>query len=336
MLDEPLGLTVHSLPVPQEALARDGRAHGARPLEDAGRAAGVRGAGDRLLPHLLRDPARGPAQLRRTDRPAAATARHCRHHAGRQAACRCPRCKGQWLLVSVAGGACDAPASSSCTCSASCARAWARTRTASTGSGWSPMARRCASRCARRWRRPPCCACDAAQLAQWLAPAPGQQLADHLYVVDPMGNWMMRFPAGLDTGAARPRPSATWSGCCAPRRPGTSRAATLTRTEHGRAAALRPVARRCTSCSWAWWSRSGRCRGCGCATSAPQPARRLQALTVLMLFLTFDLVLFGAFTRLTDSGLGCPDWPGCYGNASPERGACRRSARRRRPCRPGR
>jgi cytochrome c oxidase assembly protein subunit 15 len=47
------------------------------------------------------------------------------------------------------------------------------------------------------------------------------------------------------------------------------------------------------------------------------PAQRLAALTVLILFLTFDLVLFGAFTRLTDSGLGCPDWPGCYGNASP-------------------
>ncbi|TSD56487.1 heme A synthase [Variovorax sp. KBS0712] len=47
------------------------------------------------------------------------------------------------------------------------------------------------------------------------------------------------------------------------------------------------------------------------------PARRLHALTVLTLFLTFDLTLFGAFTRLTDSGLGCPDWPGCYGNASP-------------------
>jgi cytochrome c oxidase assembly protein subunit 15 len=37
----------------------------------------------------------------------------------------------------------------------------------------------------------------------------------------------------------------------------------------------------------------------------------------LTLFLTFDLILFGAFTRLTDSGLGCPDWPGCYGNTSP-------------------
>src|SRR5882724_3604264 len=48
-----------------------------------------------------------------------------------------------------------------------------------------------------------------------------------------------------------------------------------------------------------------------------QPAGRLRALTFLTLFLTFDLVLFGAFTRLTDSGLGCPDWPGCYGNASP-------------------
>jgi len=41
------------------------------------------------------------------------------------------------------------------------------------------------------------------------------------------------------------------------------------------------------------------------------------ALTLLTLFLTFDLVLFGAFTRLTDSGLGCPDWPGCYGMSTP-------------------
>src|SRR5450830_1712666 len=47
------------------------------------------------------------------------------------------------------------------------------------------------------------------------------------------------------------------------------------------------------------------------------PLGRVQALTLLTLFLTFDLVMFGAFTRLTDSGLGCPDWPGCYGNASP-------------------
>jgi cytochrome c oxidase assembly protein subunit 15 len=48
-----------------------------------------------------------------------------------------------------------------------------------------------------------------------------------------------------------------------------------------------------------------------------RPGARLRALTLLTLFLTFDLVVFGAFTRLTDSGLGCPDWPGCYGSASP-------------------
>ncbi len=46
-------------------------------------------------------------------------------------------------------------------------------------------------------------------------------------------------------------------------------------------------------------------------------ARRVHALTLVTLFITLDLVLFGAFTRLTDSGLGCPDWPGCYGHASP-------------------
>jgi heme a synthase len=46
-------------------------------------------------------------------------------------------------------------------------------------------------------------------------------------------------------------------------------------------------------------------------------ASRLRTLTLLTVFLTFDLTLFGAFTRLTDSGLGCPDWPGCYGQSTP-------------------
>ena len=40
-------------------------------------------------------------------------------------------------------------------------------------------------------------------------------------------------------------------------------------------------------------------------------------LVLLTVFFTFDLILFGAFTRLTDSGLGCPDWPGCYGVSNP-------------------
>lgn len=45
--------------------------------------------------------------------------------------------------------------------------------------------------------------------------------------------------------------------------------------------------------------------------------QRFRKLIAVLLFLTFDLIIFGAFTRLSDSGLGCPDWPGCYGHASP-------------------
>jgi cytochrome c oxidase assembly protein subunit 15 len=46
-------------------------------------------------------------------------------------------------------------------------------------------------------------------------------------------------------------------------------------------------------------------------------ADKYRKLVWVTLFLTFDLIMFGAFTRLTDSGLGCPDWPGCYGHANP-------------------
>ncbi|HEX4511846.1 MAG TPA: COX15/CtaA family protein, partial [Burkholderiaceae bacterium] len=44
---------------------------------------------------------------------------------------------------------------------------------------------------------------------------------------------------------------------------------------------------------------------------------RVGALAGLALFLCFDLVCFGSYTRLSDAGLGCPDWPGCYATASP-------------------
>lgn len=39
---------------------------------------------------------------------------------------------------------------------------------------------------------------DRAALAAWLAPAPGQALDDHLYVVDPLGEWMMRMPPNAE------------------------------------------------------------------------------------------------------------------------------------------
>ncbi len=42
--------------------------------------------------------------------------------------------------------------------------------------------------------------------------------------------------------------------------------------------------------------------------------RQLAIYSVLAaLILAFCVVMLGAYTRLKDAGLGCPDWPGCYG-----------------------
>lgn len=43
----------------------------------------------------------------------------------------------------------------------------------------------------------------------------------------------------------------------------------------------------------------------------PMPCFRLVLLSVA---LAVVVVILGAFTRLVDAGLGCPDWPGCYGH----------------------
>ncbi len=57
---------------------------------------------------------------------------------------------------------------------------------------------------------------DPQALAAWLAPASGQTLDDHLYLVDPMGEWMMRMPADADPAKVKRdldkvlRASASW------------------------------------------------------------------------------------------------------------------------------
>lgn len=40
----------------------------------------------------------------------------------------------------------------------------------------------------------------------------------------------------------------------------------------------------------------------------------LKRLTLFAVFLACTVVALGAYTRLKDAGLGCPDWPGCYGH----------------------
>lgn len=110
--------------------------------------------------------------------------------------------KDQWLLVSVAGGA----------CSTACQQHLYLQRQIREGLGkdkerldwvWlvaddAPVSAALAPALAQATvLRVPT---DA--LARWLAPAAGQQLANHLYLVDPMGNWMMRFPPGMDAAKA--------------------------------------------------------------------------------------------------------------------------------------
>ena len=127
--------------------------------------------------------------------------------------------KGQWLLVAVADAACDSL----------CEQQLYLQRQMREGLGrekdrldrvWlvsdaAPIPKRLDNglRGATVLRLP------ANELAQWLVPGAGHGLREHLYVVDPMGNWMMRFPAGMDTqGATRAkrdldrllRASASW------------------------------------------------------------------------------------------------------------------------------
>ena len=110
--------------------------------------------------------------------------------------------KGQWLLISVSGGDCQAD----------CQRQLYLQRQILTGLGkdrartdWVWLVNDSAqvpSSLLPGVKDATILRMDADALAQWLQPATGEALQDHLYLVDPHGQWMMRFPAKLSTEGA--------------------------------------------------------------------------------------------------------------------------------------
>lgn len=201
LVDAPLGMTVHSLPTP--AGVADADAHRTR----RGRtmmllvlllcAAPViasyftyyvlRPAGGRNFGDLIEPPMPIPnVQAKQLDGKTVSLA----------------SLRGQWLLVSVAGGACDKTCENNLYFQRQLRetqgkekdridRVWLVTDNA-------PVAQTLlASLKGAQTLR-----VDPQVVSQWLQPSAGQALSDHLYVVDPMGNWMMRFPAGMDVHMA--------------------------------------------------------------------------------------------------------------------------------------
>jgi hypothetical protein len=206
MLDEPLGLTVHSLPLPQEAVATDAR------RTSIGRfkmllvlavcAAPVVAS---YFTYYVIHPqtAHSYGQLIQPQRPLPAITATAPD--GRQVALTSLR--GQWLLVSVAGGACDAACEHNLYLQRQLRESLGKDKDRVDWVWLVDDAQPVRAQLQPALARATVLRVDAAQLAQWLQPAPGQSLHDSIYVVDPQGNWMMRFPPSgsreLDTGAAK-------------------------------------------------------------------------------------------------------------------------------------
>lgn len=108
---------------------------------------------------------------------------------------------GQWLLVVVAGAACDADCEQLLWLQRQVREALGREKDR-VDKLWlidDASAPRAETLAALRQGDPvTVLRTERAALAAWLEPAPGHRLEDHLYVVDPLGHWMMRMPARPD------------------------------------------------------------------------------------------------------------------------------------------
>jgi streptogramin lyase len=200
--DEPLGLTVHSMPSPNQALAgAEGRRTAvgrwkmiavmlmcAAPVIASYFTYYVIRPEGRSVYGVLIDPQRELPKLTATDRNGAPV--------------DIATLKGQWLLVAVADAACDALCEQQLYLQRQLRESLGREKDRMDRVWLVSDAAPVPERLNNGLHGATVLRVPADQLAKWLAPVSGHTLAEHLYVVDPMGNWMMRFPARMDAAGA--------------------------------------------------------------------------------------------------------------------------------------
>ena len=206
MLDEPLGLTVHSLPVPQEAVASDARRTTAGRMKMllvlAVCAAPV--LASYLAYYVIRPQGtKSYGELIDPQKPlpdVVATTLDGR-------TVPLPKLRGQWLLVSVAGGACDAACERNLYLQRQLRESLGKDKDRVDWVWLVDDAQPVRPQLQEALSHATVLRVNGAQISQWLQPGAGQSLHDPLYLVDPMGHWMMRFAPGsrkaLDTEAAK-------------------------------------------------------------------------------------------------------------------------------------
>ena len=127
--------------------------------------------------------------------------------------------KGQWLLVVVGGGACNDECEQKLWLQRQLREALGREKERVdklwlVPDGVAPRAE--AAQAVHAAKAASVLSVPQAALAKWLEPAAGQRLEDHFYIVDPLGNWMMRVPPNADAGRLKRdidkllRASASW------------------------------------------------------------------------------------------------------------------------------
>jgi hypothetical protein len=110
--------------------------------------------------------------------------------------------KGQWLLLSVAGGACDPACEKHLYLQRQLRESLGKDKDRIDWVWLVPDGAPVRPALLPALGQATVLHVRADELARWLEPERGHRIEEHLYLVDPLGNLMMRFPAGLDAASA--------------------------------------------------------------------------------------------------------------------------------------